>query len=268
MNIDPFSLFSQYMYLTGVPELESGTAVDPLLQGKKLGVINGSSWVILWSTWFGKKMLPGVKLINAGNEGVQLNFMRAFRQGLSCPPQSNIDLFCRYAEDLFRLFEVDAILISCSTMNRAYREVQKHMAGFNVPVIQIDEAMMEEAVSSNGKILIIATHGPTVDSTRQLLLETSVRLGRKVLFEGATVEKAFHLLGEGQIEEHNKLLHDTIISEQAKHKIDVVVLAQLSMSVFAFSYPDPVRTFGIPVLNSGETGFKRAGEVLKNNIKH
>ena len=43
-----------------------------------------------------------------------------------------------------------------------------------------------------------------------------------------------------------------------------MVLAQLSMSVFSFSYPDPVKEFGIRVLNSGETGFKKAGEVLKS----
>jgi hypothetical protein len=35
------------------------------------------------------------------------------------------------------------------------------------------------------------------------------------------------------------------------------------MSVFSFSYPDPPADFGIPVLNSGETGFRHAGRVLQ-----
>ncbi len=264
MNSDPISLFSQYMELSGVPELTYKKSPDPLLQGKKLGVVNGSSWISLWSTYFGNKMLPEVKIINADNEAVQLNFMRAHSQGLGCPPQINIDIFCRYAEDLYRLFEVDAVLISCSTMNRAFKDVQSHMKQFNVPVVQIDEAMIEEAVNSNGKILVIATHGPTVKSTQQLLFETASRLKRNVEFEGATVEEAFHLLGEGKIVEHNRLISDTINTNLKKSKIDIVVLAQLSMSVFSFSFPDPVKTFGIPVLNSGETGFRRAGEVLKS----
>ena len=219
MISDPIKLFSKYMELTGVPELTFTIALDPLLQGKKLGVVNGSSWTSLWSTYFGKKMLPGVKIINVGNEAVQLNFMRAHNQGLPCPPQINIDLFCRYAEDLYRLFEVDAVLISCSTMNRAYREVQTHMKQFGIPVIQIDEAMMEEAVNSNGRILVIATHGPTVKSTQQLLLETASRLNRKVEFEGATVEDSFHLLGDGKIEEHNKVIAEAIESNIKKSKI-------------------------------------------------
>ncbi len=46
-----------------------------------------------------------------------------------------------------------------------------------------------------------------------------------------------------------------------KEQIDIVVLAQLSMSVFAFSYPDPVAEFGVKVLNSGETGFRHAGVI-------
>lgn len=263
--MDPIQLFSQYMALTGVPELSHKTSHDPLLQGRKLGVVNGSSWVSLWSTWFGSMILPGVKIINTGNDAVQLNFMRAYSKGMPHPPQLNIDLFCRYAEDLYRLFEVDAVLISCSTMNRAFNEVQSHMKKFNVPVVQIDEAMMEEAVSTGGKILVVATHGPTVESTKQLLLETAGKLNRKVEFEGATIEDAFHLLGSGNIAEHNRLIHDAILKAQSNAKIDIVVLAQLSMSVFSFSYPDPVKTFGIPVLNSGETGFRRAGEILRNS---
>jgi len=263
MEIDPVSLFSQYMALTGVPDLNFEKASDPYLQGKKLGVVNGSSWISLWSTYFGKKILPGVKIINAGNEAVQLNFMKAHKEGASGPPPINISLFCRYAEDLYRLYEVDAILISCSTMNRAFNRVESHMKQFNIPVIQIDAAMMEAAVSNEGNILVVATHGPTVNSTQLLLSETASRLGKKITFTGATVEKAFHLLGEGRIEEHNRIIADTIEKSLKSNKTDVVVLAQLSMSLFCLTFPDPVKSFGVPVLNSGEMGFKKAGEILK-----
>lgn len=260
--MDPIRLFSDYMRVVGTPILSFDAAADPRLQGKKLGVINGSNWVSLWSTWFGHHMLPGVKIVNVGNEAVQLNFMSAHERCEPVPPAINIDCFCRYARDLHELYAVDAILISCSTMNRAYSRVEEAMVPFGVPVIQIDEAMMEEAVGIGGRILIVATHGPTVDSTRLLLEETAARMGRAVSFAGATIEDAFELLGEGRIEEHNLRIAETIRAEQRRGPVDVVVLAQLSMSVFAFTYPYPVREFGIPVLNSGEAGFRRAGEVL------
>jgi len=251
------------MKVTGVPDIAPEEGPDPKLSGKKLGVVNGSSWTSLWSSYFGKTMLPGVKIINVGNEAVQLNFMQAHSRGLACPPQINIDLFCKYASDLYDLHQVDAVMISCSTMNRAFRQVSDTMKAVGVPVIQIDEAMMEQAVSSEGRILVVATHGPTVKSTESLLRETADRLGKKVDFVGATVEEAFELLGRGEIAEHNQAIAEAIRSAQSRDKADIVVLAQLSMSVFSFSFPEPEKEFGIRVLNSGQTGFARAAEVLR-----
>lgn len=262
-KVDPIQLFGDYMKLTGVPTIENEVATDARLAGKKLGVVNGSSWISLWSTYFGKLILPGVKIINAGNEAVQLNFMEAYHNGEVCPPQINIELTSNYAMDLFTLFNVDAILLSCSTMNRAFNQIKQRMNTVGIPVIQIDEAMMEEAVIYGGKILVIATHGPTVQSTQTLLQETADRLVKQVDFVGATVEEAFYLLGQGRISEHNEAIANAIRKAQVSDDIRVVVLAQLSMSVFSFSYPDTIREFGMPVLTSAETGFKRAGEILK-----
>jgi len=262
LGVDPIRLFSDYMKVTGVPTLAPADGPDLRLAGKKLGVVNGASWVSLWSTYFGRLLLPGVKIVNAGNEAVQLNFMDAHHHGRPCPPQINIDLFCRYARDLFDLVGVDAILISCSTMNRAFGQVREHMKSIGVPVVQIDEAMMEQAVNREGRILVVATHGPTVKSTQSLLQETAVRLGKSVDFVGATVEEAFDLLGQGRIAQHNEVIAEAIRKARQTERIDIVVLAQLSMSVFLFSHPDPVAEFGVPVLTSGQTGFRRAGEIL------
>lgn len=268
LDFDAEALFGAYMKLCDVPRLENEETPDPLLSGKKLGLVNGSAWIQLWSYYFGRLHLPGVKLVNAGNEGIQLNFMKAHAEGRPCPPQINIDLFGRYAKDLVDLVDVDAILITCSTMNRSLPVVRKAVEGSDVPVIQIDEPMMESAVAKGGNILVIATHGPTVKSTQQLLEETAERSGRSqsLCYFGATVEEAFHLLGEGNISGHNKLIADTIRQEQKKNRIDQVVLAQLSMSAFSFTYPNPEEAFGIPVLNSGNEGFKKIRQIFMNEM--
>ncbi|MHC4444632.1 MAG: aspartate/glutamate racemase family protein [Planctomycetota bacterium] len=262
-GVDPIRLFGEYMKVTGVPTIADEQGPDPQLAGKKLGLVNGASWIALWGNYFGKCILPGVKMVNVGNEGVQLNFMRAHHLNEPCPPQINIDLFCKYARDLFDLVGVDAIMITCSTMNRSYEQVSTTMQEVGVPTVQIDMPMMEEAVNTEGKILVVATHGPTVKSTQSLLQETAARLGRKVTFSGVTVEEAFDHLGAGRIAEHNKVVADAILDSISKDKIDIVVLAQLSMAVFAFSHPNSVADFGVKVLNSAETGFRRAGEILR-----
>jgi Asp/Glu/hydantoin racemase len=262
--LDPIDLFEAYMKVTGVPTLGHSRAEDPRLQGRSLGLVNGASWIGLWGSYFGQLLRPGVKLVSVGNEAVQLNFMAAHSRGEPCPPRVNIDKFVEYAQDLVRLYGVDAIMITCSTMNRAHSTVRGAMEKHGVPVIQIDEAMMERAVSHGGRILIVATHGPTVESTRALLEETASRMGHPASFAGATVEEAFELLGTGDIRGHNRVIAEAIRRATARERTGVVVLAQLSMTVFKLSFPDErcLSDLGVPVLTSGETGFERAREVL------
>ena len=105
-------LFRDFMLVTGAahidPEPYEGELPYPGLHGKRLGLINGSSWITLWSTYFGRMFLPGVHLLNVGNEAVQVNFMEAHARGEAVPPPSNIETFVRYGRDLVTLGRVDA----------------------------------------------------------------------------------------------------------------------------------------------------------------
>ncbi|MDY7029355.1 MAG: aspartate/glutamate racemase family protein [Spirochaetota bacterium] len=253
-------LFHLYMRTCGVPSIDSHT-----FNMKKLGIVNGGAWIILWSYYFGKLYLPGVQLINVGNEAVQLSFMTAHSRGEPCPPESNIAAFERYALDLVNLYRVDAILLTCSTMNRSAHRVRAVLEPYRVPVVQIDEAMMEQAVNIGGRCLVIATHGPTVENTQTLLQETAERMSVSIDYTGSTVESAFKLLGEGNIEEHNRLIAEQIQKVRQREHVDSVVLAQLSMSVFLLSYPDPEKEFGVPVLTSGVSGFQKIRDMWEHN---
>jgi len=261
---DPLDWFSQTLRLTGVAHTTPERAGRPEFIGKRLGLLNGSSWVTPWANYFGRLYLPGAHLINVGNEAVQINFMEAHQRGLPTPPQSNIDAFVRYARDLAEMGHVDAILITCSTMNRSFPAVLEAMRPYAIPVIQIDRPIMENAVNHGGRTLVIATHGPTVASTQTLLRETAAEFGKTIAFAGETVEAAWYRLAEGEVREHNEILAQAIRVHQQKETIDSVVLAQLSMTVFLLSYPDPLAAFGIPVFTSGQCGFERAAEVLRN----
>src|SRR5512145_2250230 len=111
--LDPLRLFSDYLRVTGVAHTEPEPTLEPHLAGKRLGLLNGSSWISLWSNYFGRLYLPGVHLVNAGNEAVQINFIQAHDAGLPTPPSANIRAFTRYAQDLVELAQVDAVLITC-----------------------------------------------------------------------------------------------------------------------------------------------------------
>jgi hypothetical protein len=265
-NLSPsetIRLFSDYLRVTGVTHTGPEPHGDPLLLGKRLGLLNGSAWITLWANYFGRLYLPGVHLVNVGNEAVQISFMEAHQAGLSGLPPANLAAFQRYAIDLVELAHVDAILITCSTMNRAYPQVNEAVKPYGIPVFQIDRPMMERAVDHGGRILVVATHGPTVESTQALLQEVAAARGRKISVGGLLVEEAWHALARGNVEEHNAILANAIRSQQKHNEIGCVVLAQLSMSIFLLSFPDPLKEFGIPVFTSGQCGFETIREVLR-----
>jgi len=258
---NPLAFFSDYLSITGLPHLEPKKSGHPGLVGKKLGLLNGSSWISAWSNYFGRVYLPGVQLVDMGSDAIQLNFMRAFAAGEPCPPQENIDRFSRYAIDLVELAQVQVVMITCSTMNRSYPKVAEALQPYHVPVIQIDLPMMERAVAIGGKLLIIATHGPTVKSTAKLLQETGATQGKTVVNKGILVEEAWHCLTDGDVQGHNRIIAEAI-ARQKDEGFTCAVLAQLSMSVFILSHPDPLAEFGMPVLTSGQCGFEYARDIL------
>jgi len=262
---DPLDFFSKYLQLTGVAHLGPEETGEPALLGKRLGLLNGSSWITLWSNYFGRQYLPGVHLVNLGNEATQLNFMQAHRDGKACPPQENIDRFVDYARDLVVMGAVDAVMITCSTMNRSYPAVAQALQPYHVPVVQIDIPMMERAVKIGGRVLVVATHGPTVASTQALLSETAAGVGKEISYDGITVEDAWYRLAKGDVRGHNQVLAQAIGDELARQDYSSVVLAQLSMSVFLFSYPVPEAEFGLPILTSGQCGFEYVREVLRTS---
>lgn len=261
---EPFGLFGDYLRVTGVADLDPEPAGAAELVGKRLGLLNGSSWITLWSNYFGRRYLPGVHLVNMGNEALQLNFMDSHRRGLPCPPAANIQAFVRYARDLVDFAGVQAVLITCSTMNRAYGEVAQALAPQGIPVVQIDRPMMEQAVKQSGRILVIATHGPTVGSTQALLQETAAEMGQAVAFTGATVPEAWDRLAAGDVAGHNQAIVAAIDACRRQEEIGCVVLAQLSMTVFLLSYPAPMAQFGIPVLTSGQCGFEHMRKIMSS----
>ena len=261
-TVDSLRLFSEYLKVTGIAHLGPETQGDSRLIGKTLGLLNGSSWITLWANYFGRQSLPGVHFVNVGNEALQLSFLEAYEKGEPTPPQSNVDAMARYALDLVQLSHVDAILITCSTMNRSYSRVKQAVEPYSIPVVQIDRPMMEEAIQHGGRILVVATHGPTVKSTQDLLIETAQDLGREIDFSGLHTEEPWRRLANYDVEGHNRLLAEAIHQKMQEEIIDCVVLAQLSMTTLLLSFPEPTREFGVPVLTSGKCGFEYMRRVL------
>ena len=59
--------FNRYLKITGIPTYHDKVPEKSKLCGKKIGIINGSSWILLWVNYYANKYLPGVTRINIGN---------------------------------------------------------------------------------------------------------------------------------------------------------------------------------------------------------
>jgi aspartate/glutamate racemase len=216
---------------------------------KTLGIIHAINLTIGAMQPFIRQYIPEVQVVHLCDDTIQRDNIAA---GVGVIPKVNYFKFAQYAHNLQEA-GVDAILLACSTFNYA-AELARPM--IDVPILQIDRPMMEQAVCSSRKVGLLATLATTVPSSERLL-QIVARENKKDI-EVATVlrAEAFRAYQKGDIETHNAMLLEEI--DKLSKRVDSIVMAQLSMSALAPLLKDTP----VPVYNSGSTGFARVRQVL------
>ncbi|REE92717.1 hypothetical protein A8990_10315 [Paenibacillus taihuensis] len=150
----------------------------------------------------------------------------------------------------------DCILNACSSIGELCAQVQPDIA---VPIVRIDEAVAEYAVSTASTIGVAATLATTLEPTQRQLREKAEQAGREVELVPVVASTAYQLLLAGDKDGHDNELAETLRKLAAS--TDVVVLAQASMArvVERFS-PDERKLF----LTSPELGMNRVREKITN----
>ncbi len=130
----------------------------------------------------------------------------------------------------------------------------------DVPVLSVDEPMAESAVSSFGKIGVIATNPGTLAPSAALLYKTAEKKHKKIELTEVLCSNAYDALLEGNTE-----LHDSIIIDELKKLMlstDAVVLAQASMARVAGLLEQKDKK--VPVLASPEEAVRYLAKVIDN----
>ena len=165
-----------------------------------------------------------------------------------------ISRMCTYfkiAEDL----GADLIFNQCSSVGEASDIASKCV---KIPVVKIDEAMAEKAVSMGNKIAVIATVASTVGPSTRLVRTKAKEANKDCVVDEILVDGALDILmKEKNVEKHNKLVIDAINKASEDH--DVIVLAQGSMTAI-LPY---LKETKVPVLTSPELGVQKAVAKLK-----
>jgi hypothetical protein len=147
----------------------------------------------------------------------------------------------------------DGIVFSGSTFGPAVEEGRK---GMRVPVLRIEEAMMDEAVARGGSILVLSTQKRAMPVVRATLATSVKRAGTSPLIQQMWVAGARDALNAGDTDKHDRIIADVA---NAAGDFDNRVLSMISMAPARAKMPPALAS---KTLTSGETAVTRMRKLL------
>jgi Asp/Glu/hydantoin racemase len=195
------------------------------------------------------ELMPGVDRFHIADEGV----LRMVSEAKGLTPE----LFRRVCEDAncAEAAGADVILVTCSSISPCV-DVAQNMV--SVPVLKIDQPMVDKAISIGSRVGVAATVVTTLGTTTELIKKRSEVAGQQTEVEAVLIEGAFDALLSGDADRH-----DQIVTEQLYRLMetnDVIVLAQASMARVVDKIPEAKRR--VPILSSPRMGVERARDVI------
>lgn len=130
---------------------------------------------------------------------------------------------------VLRLFDsaveagADMILCTCSSIGAAAEVAQQI---YDIPVVRVDAAMVNEAVKNYEKIAVVATLPTTLGPTTDFLKKTAREMSKTVHITEVVAEGAFSQVKQGNIIKHNELI---VSAAEALEDVQAIILAQASM---------------------------------------
>ena len=164
-------------------------------------------------------------------------------------------LYARVA-NLFRHCEAsgaDGIVFSGSTFGPAVEEGRK---GIKVPVLRIEEGMMDEAVARGGSILVVSTQKRAMPVVRATLDASAKRASKTPAIKDIWVDGARDALNAGDTDKHDRLIAE---QSAAAGDFGTVVLGMISMAPARAKMPPEVAA---KTLTSGECAVRRMRKLL------
>ena len=139
---------------------------------------------------------------------------------------------------------VDCIVVTCSTLTPHLPAVRPFLS---VPVVAIDEAMLKEAASAGGHILLAATAASAIGPAKERILEEARAMGTKPKLTCLVVDEAYRKMQQNDMAQHDRILKQEAIRAAREQRTDRIVLCQASMAPCA---PDIERETGARTLSS------------------
>jgi Asp/Glu/hydantoin racemase len=185
----------------------------------------------------GAQLLPGVELLHILDE---VMFKRVRLKG-GTDEQEKQWLISKVssAEEV----HANAVLVTCTILSGYIDEIRPITA---IPIIKIDEAMIERAVDIGERIGMVVTNRDTTEPTSQIIVDYAASIGKPIMVKPVFVEYAFNAVRNGDGETHDRLVKQAILD--VAPSVDVIILAQASMARVLELIPESERQ--VPILAS------------------
>jgi Asp/Glu/hydantoin racemase len=219
---------------------------------KTLAFIHTSPVLVPTFTQLAGELLPEVKFFHMVDESLIKNTIAVGK--LTKATARRVLSLIESAEQA----GAEAVMVTCSSIGPA---VTFSRPFIDVPVLRIDEAMAEAAVSKGRRIGVAATLRTTLDPTLELLETTARQNAKSIETVPCLCEGAFEAVINGQTDRHDSMVVEAL--QKLMKTVDVVVLAQASMARVVSSIP----VNGTPILSSPRLAMERARLQLMDSVE-
>jgi Asp/Glu/hydantoin racemase len=193
--------------------------------------------------------LPDVRVLNVLDEGLLSEVER--RGGLARECVDRLATVVSLGIDA----GASAVLLTCNAYSPVVGDIQSRFPG--VPVLAVDQVMVDEAVSRARRIGVLATVAAGLEQQRTSLQQAAERMGKHIEIVASLHPDAMAALARGDGETHDRILLDALPA--LAQQVELVVLAQASMARLAPKLPPDLP---VPVLTSPGLAVERLRQVL------
>ena len=180
--------------------------------------------------------IPGCEVINIVDDSLIKEVMKAGEVTTSV--RRRMLHYFMAAGDL----HPDAVICACSSVGAVTEEAAMYL---DVPVIRIDRAMIEKALSYGTRIGVLSSLACTMEPTQDYVRRLAEHNGPPVEIVARVAKGAYEANRAGYKARHDELI--TVCAEEIRDQVDVMILAQGSMA--RLEQPLTAK-LGIPVLSS------------------
>lgn len=193
--------------------------------------------------------LPTVRVLNLLDEAL---LKEAERLGRITPA------LVRRMAGLVALHEqagAEVVLFTCNAYSPFVDQVR---AVSSIPVLPIDEALLQTALATGRRLGVLATVAAGLEQQRLSIDRAAAEAGKEVEVVPVLREDAFAALNAGDAETHDRILLEEL--ERLAPRVDVVLLAQASMAGLLQKVPPSTP---VPVLASPPLAVRKVKELLQ-----